>query len=197
MMMYRPVFLLNKEEGWTDNYPYTAPIPKVFRRFTCFVIAEDDETIRIGSGTITNDGIITAKHIFAFDFQKVDIVLYADDYHLVSVPVMEVNCETNRDIARLYAITPRYIRPCLIPQSQLTIEGSKFYAFGCPQGIFGLIWKPNVVSYDEDWIISLNMLIPGISGGGIYYRHKDDWYLVAVHSWGHTDYKTIYSARLV
>lgn len=198
MSMVRPSYKVNKadDELRAKSFPFVAPIPAHLRRFVCFVIVENSKIAMLGSGTFTTEGIVTAGHLFSFDFEKITVVLHSDYHHITRVPALGVTIEHTQDIAYLLSVAiPKFMKPCLLPSSGIATE--KFIAFGCPQGIYGITWHPKVVGFEKGWIITQGLVIPGISGGGLYYRHKGRWYLAGVHSWGYLDNKTLYSSRIV
>lgn len=196
--MFKPCFVVRKEQESISNLlPWIFPhFNYELKRFVCFVAAENDKIIVLGSGTITTSGVITAAHIFSFAFQKATITLFVDDHHIATLPINGVSLDVYKDIALCNVDFPSYSHPCPFPVPKISMENKRLIAFGCPQGVFGQSWETKALGNNADFIVSRGVAIPGISGGGIYCKEKNEWLLLAVHSFAYLDSKTLYSRRL-
>jgi len=200
--MYFPVCIVEKAHGRNQVrlqsafVPYYLPIPHELRRFAVCVVVETATAYYLGSGTVTEKGIITAKHLFPeLGVMDARIYLYSSMYTTTIVPVRGVYFEVDRDIALLEASVPQFIRPCSIKQLS-NINPRRLVAFGCPNACYGVSWRPCIVSYNDDFVVTQDVVIPGVSGGGIIYNYNDKWHVIAVHSFGYLREKTLYSVRV-
>lgn len=196
--MFRPRFVVRKTgRSISELLPWLFPhFHGELKRFVCFVAAENEELMVVGSGTITHSGVVTAAHLFHFPFTEATITFFVDDCHIVTIPINHITLDAEKDIAFCNVVVPSHIVPCSLPIAKMEVDAKKLLAFGCPQGVFGHSWRAKAISHNSDFIISRGVAIPGISGGGIYYKKNGKWFLLAVHSFAYLDSKTLYSRRL-
>jgi hypothetical protein len=182
----------------TNSLPFIAPIPKPLRNFCAFVFVENDTEAHCGSGTITKDGVITVAHLFAFDWQRALVTFYVDDCHYITIPVVRISLLDPEDDLAILSVNLSPIKnnlPSVQKPTSLEWNKARVIAFGCPQAVFGYTWKPTAWTLGYRHIISRGVLIPGISGGGLFVEHQGKWYLWGVHSFGYPDSKTLYSFK--
>jgi len=195
--MFRPVAQATKDLD--DLLPWISSFfPSAMKNFCVFVMVEGQEKISAGAGTITDDGIFTAAHIFSFPFFRIFVTFYIDDCHYITIPANRIiHLDADLDVAVIDADikTKNRIVPSLNKLSSLP-ETAEIWIFGCPQFIYGITWQPQNFILTDNHFITQGILIPGISGGGVFVRNGKKWHLWAINSYGYTDSKTLYSTRL-
>lgn len=198
--MFRPKYVFFKKNRlFFEFIPWIFPyFDEEIKRFVCSVIVENSERMVCGAGTITPVGIITAAHLFSFPFSDASATIFIDDCRIATIPIKDVILNVESDLAFCQIITPKYLNPCNLPPPNVENVGEIIVAFGCPQAVFGKSWRPRIINKDEKYIITQGVVIPGISGGGIYAKDTSTgkYYLLAVNSFGYLDSKTLYSIRL-
>jgi hypothetical protein len=162
--------------------------PKRFRKFCCFVAVETKNTVKCGSGILTDIGILTALHLFNDKNEITEkwatFLLENDKMITVDLGEFLIKDEKN-DIAILYhPVLCSYFKPIRIGNmnKNLLFFPEDLWAFGCPRGLLGKVWRPKFVGISENKIYTRGFGCPGVSGGGILTRYENKWYVWAVHS---------------
>lgn len=208
-----PLVLQIEKEYITDyikNYSYRkiCEIPNDFKKFTCLIIAEGKKNLYIGSGTITQFGVITSRYLIFNNNERIKrafLVAYIDnenheiiqvlDYHLIKTNNKSIFTYPNELVLLIpefdYKFCEKYC--CLITPKEntslkenLNNKENSIYSFGCPKGVYGLIWHPKIISfYDYDFYIKVSMKEKrGLIGGGLYMycNNSEKWYLLGINS---------------
>jgi len=180
-----------KESSLEIEYPILTPrgIPKEYRPFCCFIGTKTKTGTWMGSGTLVETqgivGILTAYHLIEHAKEEINIAFYLKDgdWTMFSVPRNYVVVEEPKlDIALIAApYLPDDCHPIEIGWDKSRIMGLPLTAFGCPNGAFGFVWKPKLITICGGIIYTKGIAIPGVSGGGIFSRHKNKFYLWGVH----------------
>jgi hypothetical protein len=186
----RPFYQTKKDIAQALSPPILMPdsLPLPFRRFCCLVVVESKNDLWYGSGTLTNMGILTAYHLFDNNTKITDkwvsFLLENDDWITIDLGDVIFEDRTNDIIIISRPILSSYFKPIKIgyPHEKFLFSANDLFAFGCPLGLLGKIWKPRFVGISENKIYTKNFACLGISGGGIFVRKENEWYVCAIHS---------------
>jgi hypothetical protein len=180
-------------------YPYG--IPKEYRPFCCFIGAKTDTGTWMGSGTLVETkglvGILTAYHLIEHTKEEIQVAFYLKngDWTQFSIPRHYVVVEEPKlDIAFIVApYLPNDFHPVEIGWDKRNILSLPLTAFGCPNGVFGHVWKPKLITIAGGIIYTKGMAVPGVSGGGIFSRIGNKFYVWGVHTAIHLSSYTLLS----
>jgi hypothetical protein len=186
---------LNKGMAYPIPIPHSLPLP--FRRFCCFVGVSNPEGVWMGSGVLTDIGIISALHLFQHPkIIEVWATFILENGTLTSFNLNKV-LVTEPDQDFIILLPPHlsgYFKPVKIGwYSHVPFDREHIVAFGCPEGLLGTIWKPQYIASDEHLLYTKGFACGGISGGGIFTSYKDEWYLWAINSVYFPQSKTLVS----
>jgi len=180
-----------RKTGIDVEYPILYPygIPKEYRRFCCFIGAKTEQGTWMGAGTLIETrgivGILTAYHLIEHCQEGINIAFFLQngDWTEFTVPRGYVIVEEpNLDIAFIKApYLPLEFHPVQIGWERQVVLSLPLTAFGCPNGVFGHVWKPQLITIAGGIIYTKGMAIPGVSGGGIFSKIKNKFYLWGVH----------------
>lgn len=185
--------------------PYIAPdLPNDFKRFVVFIGVEGEDVLYAGTGTLIEPNLIlTCHHLFEGieAIKEIFITFFINKQgQYATVRVENYEATPLDDIAFLRAdlVAFDFLKPAPIlsgrpinPQEIKTLTGA-----GCPAGILGKTWKPTLLGFSGKFFVTKGLLIPGISGGGIFIKRNNWWNVFGVHSFGYFDSKTLYSVSI-
>ncbi|MBS7621535.1 trypsin-like peptidase domain-containing protein [Candidatus Bathyarchaeota archaeon] len=194
--MFRPVLITNTQKNLTRLLFLATDLPLSLKKMVGCIVAYNSKKMHIGAGTFVGNAFLTASHIFSFNFEQAVVVCYVSPHTVATIPVVSVSMYPERDIAKCQVSIPPFIKPAGLITETTEIPITKLYAFGCPQGLFGIYWKPAIVSQTAELLVSQGMAIPGVSGGGILAKLDKNWYLIAIHSFAILETGTLYSYRI-
>jgi hypothetical protein len=186
----RPLYQIRKEAAQSLSLPVLMPdtVPLPFRRFCCLVVVESRSDLWYGAGTLTDMGILTAHHLFVHNTEITDkwasFLLEGSDWVTVDLGDVLLEDKDNDIIIVSHPVLSSYFTPIKIGWllKDLLFTPDNLWAFGCPLGLLGKVWRPRFVGISEKKIYTKNFACPGVSGGGIFTKKGDEWYVWAVHS---------------
>ncbi len=170
--------------------PYPQGIPRTFRKFCCFVgVKTPRRGVLMGAGTLVFTtgivGILTAAHLLEEVTEGIDVSFFlpSNEWYEIIIPTSYIvikNDELDIALLRTPALPPFY-QPVEIGWENYSVISTDLYAFGCPAGIFGYVWKPKLLTIAGGIIYTKGLACPGVSGGGIFTKVGNKFYLWGVH----------------
>jgi len=200
--MNKPVFVVSPKRVRDNEYPTLDlnAVPPSFRRFCVFVASlNKNGGMSIGAGTLAKIrggvGIITALHLFSKNSAGILVCFFLENnWCAIELPMSNIIAHSNKlDLA---VIKLDYVSSWFQPVDLGPSRGiltTEFYAFGCPQGIFGKVWKAELIAINNNDIYTRGFGAPGVSGGGLFTQYGDTFYLWAIHSSLHVSSQTLVS----
>lgn len=188
----RDIIFEVQKTGVTE-FPYKLPLPKLFRSVAAFVEVASNNFSFLGSGVIIDGGIMTAAHLFSCDVEEIYVSYYSRE-EIVKIKANKIHMFPQEDLALVEVELPNVKKPAIV-RFPKNLDYRKVWSFGCPQGIFGVVWRPKNVIIQEKWIQSTGVVVPGISGGGLLVRYDGRWHVLGIHSYRIGD-NTLCSSRV-
>lgn len=187
MRKMRPLFRVKRSQAGSFPLLFRG-LSRELREFCCLVAATLEGSMVLGSGTLTDLGIVTAFHLLGGKkTAEISVTFLKNDNTLLSLETEVIAENKKQDILLLLA--PKLsseFRPVAIGSLLFdaeTIVGKTCVLFGCPHGILGINWKAQVLGVSRDAVFTNAFAAPGISGGGVFSREEGgDYLLWAVHS---------------
>jgi hypothetical protein len=185
-----PFYQIKRETAQSPSFPVLMPdsFPLPFRKFCCLVVVEGKSNFWCGAGTLTDMGILTARHLFVHNTKITDkwasFLLEGSDWVTIDLGEILLEDAANDIIIVSHPVLSSYFTPVKIGWllKDLLFVPDNLWAFGCPLGLLGKVWRPRFVGISEGKIYTKGFACPGVSGGGIFTRKGNEWYVWAVHS---------------
>jgi hypothetical protein len=186
----RPLYHFKKETAQAINFPVLMPdsFPLPFRKFCCLIVAESKSSAWCGAGTLTEMGILTARHLLVHKTEITNkwasFLLDGNDWATISLGDVLVEDKANDIVILSHPILSSHFTPVKIGWfiKDIFFTPDNLWAFGCPLGLLGKVWRPRFIGISDKKIYTKNFACPGVSGGGIFTKTGEEWYVWAVHS---------------
>lgn len=181
-------FIFVREQNKVMDYPIPTPhlLPLPFRRFCCFIGVATPEGTWLGSGVLTELGIISAFHLFRYPrIEEAWATFILENGTLTSFNLYDVLAEEpSQDfIILLPPHLSGYFKPVKLGwYSHVPFNKKHIVGFGCPEGLLGTIWRPEYVASDNYMLYTKGFACGGVSGGGMFTLYNNEWYLWAINS---------------
>jgi hypothetical protein len=133
-------------------------------------------------------GILTAHHLFVHNTEIVDkwasFLLENNNWVTIDLGDVLLEDKPNDIIVVSHPVLSPYFKPVKIGwlSKDTIFVTDNLWAFGCPLGLLGKVWKPRFIGMSENKLYTKNFACPGVSGGGIFTNKGDEWYVWAIHS---------------
>jgi hypothetical protein len=205
------MFFLDKSDEFYRSIPIIMAdnVPFPFRRFCCLVICETTRGHYIGSGVLTDIGLITAHHLVRPGprVKEVYASFILEGNEWTTVDLGETLAEDKeKDI--VVFLPPSVLSPFFAPIEigwrldefrpySRNIDSFEWvYIFGCPHGLLGKVWIARFIAISNGSIYTKGFGCPGVSGGGVFTKVGETWKVWAINSTLYTGSKTLVS-RLI